>query len=88
MDIELLPNTTPYLEKRIVTIEKINKYRFSSLQNNEAMKKHSKSHYDHQVYPHTISEGDLALVYDTTNETLGLGKIETLQWDPLLSSTT
>ena len=42
------------------------------------MKKHSKSHYDHQVYPHTINEGDLALVYDTTNETLGLGKIETL----------
>jgi hypothetical protein len=48
------------------------------------MKKFSKAHYDRYVHPHTFSEGDLVLAYDVFNETLGLGKLESIWWAPFI----
>jgi len=37
-----------------------------------------KASFDHNVTPHSFTEGDLFILYDVAKEALGLGKFETL----------
>jgi len=42
------------------------------------------SKYDHNVNPHTYSEGDVVLVYDQAHDKLGAGKFEPMWHEPYI----
>lgn len=75
--IELLPDTAP-IEQCLLTLELLDEDRRSSLQNNEAPKKWSKSTFNRHVNLLSFSKGDLILSYDIAHDTLDHGKFESL----------
>ena len=75
--IELLLHTSS-MEQWLLTLESLDEDRRSSLQNNEAAKKWSKSTFDHHFNLHSFNEGDLILAYDISHDTLIDGKFESL----------
>ena len=40
--------------------------------------------YEHNVKPHTFSEGDLVLLYDQEDDNIGIGKFEPLWHGPYI----
>jgi hypothetical protein len=67
-----------------MTLESPNEYHGSSLENNEAAKKWSKSTFDRHVNLLSFNEGDLILAYDISHNTLGHGKFESLWHGPYI----
>jgi len=51
-------------EQHLHLLKRLDKDRRATLQQNQAMKRHSKTAYDRHVYPRTFYEGDLVLSYD------------------------
>jgi hypothetical protein len=75
--VELLPNTAP-MEQHLLTLESLDEDRRSSLQNNEATKKQSKSTFECHVNLFSFNKGDIMLAYDISPNTLGYRKFESL----------
>jgi hypothetical protein len=75
--IELLPDTSP-MEQCLLNLDSLDEYLWSSLQNNEATKKRSKSTFDRHVNLLSFNKGDIVLAYDIAHDTLGHGKFESL----------
>jgi len=50
----------------------------TNFQKNEAYKKRVKASFDSNITPLTFTKGVLVLCYDFSQETIGLGKLETL----------
>lgn len=71
--IQLLPETST-LEERLVGLEKLDETHRDVATTNEAQKCHVKTEYDKFVHPRVFFEGDVVLVYDQANDTLGDGK--------------
>ena len=51
---------------------------------NEAHKCRVKMQYDKSIHPRIFSEGDLVLVYDQANDTLGAGKFVAMWHGPYI----
>ena len=73
--IEILPDTAP-MEQCLLTLESLDEYHRSSLQNNEADKKCSKETFDLHVNLRSFNKGDIVLAYDISHDTLGHGKFK------------
>ena len=73
LTVQLLPETSS-LEARLVELEQLDETRRDAATANEAHKCRVKLQYDKSVHPRIFSEGDLVLVYDQANDTLGAGK--------------
>ena len=70
--VQLLPETSA-LEARLVELEQLDKTRRDAATENKAHKCRVKIQYDKSIRPRIFSEGDLVLVYDQANDTLGVG---------------
>lgn len=51
---------------------------------NDVHKRHIKSQYNKSIKPRIFSEGDLVLVYDKKNDTLGAGKFISMWLGPYI----
>jgi hypothetical protein len=81
--IELLPDTNP-MEQHLMNLESLDEDRRSSLQNNEAAKKWSKTTFDRHVNLRSFHEGDLVLAYDIAHDTFVHGKFKSLWHGPYI----
>jgi hypothetical protein len=81
--IELLSNTSE-LEKRLIYLEQLDEMRRDAATSNDVHKQCIKSQYDKLVKPRIFSEGDLVLVYDEKNDTLGIGKFVSMWLGPYI----
>eukprot|EP00253_Pinus_taeda_P002812 PITA_02812 len=81
--VELLPNTTP-IEECLLYLERLDETRRLASLAIEVQKKRVKNHFDHTVHPHSFVEGDLVLLYDQANDTLGAGKFEPMWHGPYI----
>ena len=81
--IELLPNTSK-LEKRLVYLEQLDETRRYATMSNDVHKRNIKAQYDKSIKPIVFSEGDLVLVYDQENDTLGAGKFVSMWLGPYI----
>jgi hypothetical protein len=68
----------------LLNLESLDEDFRSSLQNNEAAKKKSKSTFDRHVNLRSFHEGDLIFAYDITHDTFGHGKFESIWHDPCI----
>jgi hypothetical protein len=84
--IELLPDTAP-MEQHLLTLESLDEDRRSSLQNNEAAKKWSKSTFDRHVNLRSFNEGDLMLAYISPMIPSAMGNLSHYGMDPTSSNT-
>ena len=71
--VQLFPETST-LEEWLVELEQLDETHRDVTTANEAHKHRVKVQYDKLVHPRVFSEGDLVLVYDQANDTLGAGK--------------
>ena len=81
--IKLLPDTNK-LEKRLIYLEKLDETRRDAATTNKVHKHWVKSQYDKWVKPRVFLEGDLVLVYDQKNGTLGKGKFVSMWLGPYI----
>ena len=81
--VQLLPETSA-LEARLVELEQLDETRRDVATANEAHKCHVKMQYDKSIHPRIFSEGDLVLVYDQANDTLGAGKFVAMWHGPYI----
>ena len=72
------------LEERLVELEKLDETHRDAAIANEANKRHVKTQYAKSVHPRIFSEGDLVLVYDQANGTLGADKIVAMWHGPYI----
>jgi len=68
--VEFLSNTTP-VEEHLLYLEWLDETRQLASLVIEAQKKRVKSHFDQIVNPRSFTKGDLVLLYDQGNDTLG-----------------
>ena len=71
--VQLLPETSA-LEERLMELERLDETCRDVEIANEAHKCCVKTQYDKSIRPRIFSEGDLVLVHDQENDTLGSGK--------------
>jgi len=81
--IQLLPETSA-LEARLVELKQIYETRRDATTTNEAHKRHVKIQYEKSIRPRVFFEGDLVLVYDQANDTLGAGKFIAMWHGPYI----
>ena len=81
--VQLLPETSA-LEARLVELEQLDETYRDAATTNEAHKCHVKMQYDKSIHPRIFSEGDLVLVYDQANDTLGVGKFVAMWHGPYI----
>jgi hypothetical protein len=81
--VQLLPKTST-LEERIVELEKLDETLRDVATTNKAHKHCVKTQYDKLVHLRIFSEGDLVLVYDYTNDTVGADKFVTMWHGPYI----
>ena len=81
--VQLLPETST-LEARLVELEQLDETRRDATTTNEAHKRRVKMQYDKSVCPRIFFEGDLVLVYDQANESLGAGKFVAMWYGPYI----
>ena len=81
--VQLLLETSA-LEARLVELEPLDETCRDAVTANEAHKRHVKLQYVKSVHPRVFSEGDLVLVYDQANDTLGAGKFDTVWHGPYI----
>jgi len=79
--IDLLLETTT-TDQRLLLLEFLHEDRHTTLQHNEAMKRHSKTAYDRHVRPRRFYEGDLILIYHAVKEKVSPGKFNPMWWKP------
>ena len=65
-------------------LEKLDETCWDVATTNEAHKCHVKTQYDKYVYPRFFLEGDLVLVYDQANDTLGADKFVSIWHGPYI----
>ena len=81
--VQLLPETSA-LEAKLVELEQLDETCRDVATANEAHKRHVKIQYDKPIHPRIFSEGDLVLVYDQANDTLGAEKFVTMWHGPYI----
>ena len=81
--VQLLPETSA-LEERLVELEQLDETHRDAATTNEAHKHCGKIQYDKSVCPRIFSEGDLDLVYDQADDTLGAGKFVAMWHGPYI----
>jgi hypothetical protein len=81
--IELLLDTAP-MDQYLLHLESLDEDRQSSLQNNEAAKKWSKSTFDRHVNLRSFHKGDIVLAYNIAHDTLDHGKFDSLWHGPYI----
>jgi len=72
LSIELLLATSE--EKRFLYLAQLDENRCTAAIANKTHAKRMKAQYDRSITPRNFSEGDLVLLYDKTNDKLGVGK--------------
>ena len=65
-------------------LEQLDETRKDAETTNEAHKHRVKMEYDKSIYPRIFFEGDLVLVYDQANDSLGAGKFVTMWHGPYI----
>jgi len=83
--VQLLPDTSIF-EERLVHLEHLDENRRDVTTQNEAHKRWIKSQYDKSVKPRIFSEGDLVILYDQDNESLGPRKFKSMWISPYIVS--
>jgi hypothetical protein len=81
--VQLLPETSA-LEARLVELEQLDETHRDAATANEAHKCYVKIQYDKSICLRIFSEGDLILVYDQANDTLGVGKFVAMWHGPYI----
>ena len=81
--VQLLPETS-VLEARLVELEQLDKTHRDAATANEVHKRRVKIQYDKSIRPGIFSKGDLVLVYDQANDTLGAGKFIAMWHGPYI----
>ena len=81
--IDLLPDTS-YLEKRLIYLEQLDEICRDATTTNGVHKWRIKEQYDKKVKTRVFSEGDLVLVYNQKNDTLGEGKFVSMRLGPYI----
>ena len=81
--IELLSNTSK-LQKRLVYLKQLDETRRDAAMSNDIHKRRIKAQYDKSVKPRIFFKGDLVLVYDQRNDTLGVGKFISMWHGPYI----
>lgn len=72
------------LEGRLVELEQLDETHKDTEIENEAHKHRVKMQYDKSAHPRIFSEGDLVLVYDQANDTLGARKFLAMWHGPYI----
>lgn len=83
LDIELLPNTLE-LKKRLVYLEQLDETCKYAPTPNDVHKRRIKDQYDKSIKPRIFSKGDLVMVYDQKNDTLGAKKFVSMWLGPYI----
>ena len=81
--IELLPKSLE-LEKKLIYLKQLKKIHWGIATSNDVHKRHIKVQYGITIKPRALSEGDLVLVYDQKNDTLGVGKSVSMWLNPYI----
>ena len=81
--VQLLLETSA-LEARLVELKQLDETRRDATTANEAHKHCVKIQYDKSICSRDFSKGDLVLVYDQANDTLGAGKFVAMWHGPYI----